>query len=118
MKKYSKYFEKAPKGNLYITEMRRCVAFHLLEKGVEKVDIGTILYGYELRWNVKYILKLPPENQEVIECWKKWIDKGVYPVPIKAQVKADPMTKAQRQKANSMGNIFVTKRKIKLVRLG
>lgn len=113
--KIKSYFEKAPKKNMYITEMRRCVAFYLLSKNVEKVEIGVILYGYRLPWNIKYIVKMQPENQEVIECWKKWIDKGVYPVPVKAQVKAQPMTKKQREKANSKGNIFVTKRKIKLI---
>lgn len=90
------YFEKAPSRQKFITEMRRCVAHEMIGDFVNKYDICRTLYGFAASSKIEYLLERKPENKDVIECWRKWIDKGVYPISEVKYFHEKPISKNQK----------------------
>jgi hypothetical protein len=110
------YFEKAPKRQKFITEIKRCVAHEYLGKLPRKADISRMIYGTYSPSLIHYLFTQKPENQEVIDNWKEWIEKGIYPVSKTEYHFVEPITKSQQKYANKEGLVRINRVGFKLVK--
>jgi hypothetical protein len=112
----TEYFEKAPKRQKFITEIKRCVAHEYLGKFESKANICKMIYGVYGSNLIYYLLNQKPENQDVIDNWQEWIEKGLYPVSKTEYHFIEPMTKSQQKYANKDGLVRINRVGFKLVK--
>jgi hypothetical protein len=110
------YFEKAPKRQKFITEIKRCVAHEYLGKLPRKADISRMIYGIYSPSSIHFLLNQTPENQDVIDNWRDWIEQGLYPVSRTEYHFEKPMTKSQEKYANKEGLVRINRVGFKLVK--
>jgi hypothetical protein len=65
---------------------------------------------------IHYLFNQKPENQDVIDNWKEWIEKGIYPVSKTEYHFIEPITKSQQKYANKEGLVRINRVGFKLVK--